>query len=267
MDKIKEFKNNKYRIKHTYPNSGQKDVYRVENIESREIFIMKILKFREIKEIERVFRETEVMQKINSEYFAKIYDKDLDFTNKEFVILEEYIEGDTLKEKLLEYKGNEEKCIKFFTQVILGMSILWEKDIIHRDLKPENIMVRPNGKPVILDLGIIKCLNESSLTLTGEKMPYTSRYCTPEQYRNETNSISQRTDFFILGIVLAEMYLGEHIFMDENGEIDILGEYKETNNLKIDKLLKKILAKEPFNRYRTEVLILNHLKKEWGGIL
>lgn len=267
MEHKKKFKGKEYNIEYQYPNSGQKEVCKVKDIVSEEQFIMKILKFNEIREIQRIYKETEVMQNIDSKYFAKIYDKDLDFENKEFVILEEYIEGSTLREKLQDYKNDEGKCIAFFYEIILGMGILWEKNIIHRDLKPENIMVKLDGKPVILDLGIIKCLNESSLTLTGERMPYTSRYCTPEQYKNETNSISQRTDYFILGIVLGEMYSGEHIFMDENGDIDILREYKQTSNLKINNLLKKLLAKEPFNRYRNENLILEHIKGEWGKFI
>lgn len=207
------------------------------------------------------------MQRIDSKYFAKIFDKSLDFENKKFLILEEYIEGKTLREKLVDYKSNEIKCISLFKELVVGMKILWDQNIIHRDLKPENIMIKPDGKPVILDLGIVKCLNESGLTLTGEKMPYTMRYCTPEQFKNETNSISQRTDYFILGIVLSEMYLGEHVFINSNGEVDILGNYKRTGNSKLDDLLKKLLAKEPFDRYRNEKMILSHIKKEWGELL
>ena len=83
---------------------------------------------------------------------------------------------------------------------------------IVRDLKPENIIIKTDGNPVILDLGIAKKLYSSnSITLTNERMPLSNNYCAPEQYKNEDFLISIRTDFFVLGIVLSEIYTGIHL--------------------------------------------------------
>lgn len=260
------YNSKKYKIECEYPNSGQKKVYKVKDEAISKHYIIKVIKYRDIKDISRTYRETEILEKINSEYFAKIYGQNIDTSNKEYLILEEYIEGNTLREKILDYKNDENECIKVFKEIIIGMKILWEQNIIHRDLKPENIIIKPNGKPVILDLGIIKCLNENAITELGQRMPYTAKYCAPEQYRNEGHLISQRTDFFILGIVLGEMYNGEYIFLDQEGEVNILGEYQQTENVKINGILKKLLAKEPFKRFRDENIILKYIASEWGGI-
>lgn len=264
MDNTISINNISYQIIQNFDNSNQKQVYKVKNI-NNEYYIIKILKFKQIEEIKRLFQEIDILKKINSNNFTKIYAQEIDVEKKEFKILEEFVEGKTLREKISEYKENEQKCIQLFKKIIVAMTNLWENNIIHRDLKPENIIIKENDEPVILDLGIVKCLNsENNLTLINERMPYTNYYCAPEQYKNETLLISIRTDFFILGIVLGEMYTGKHIFENENGEKDILGKYNETNSKKINNFLKKLLAKEPFDRFRTEKNILNYIEKEWG---
>lgn len=254
-----------YLIKKEYPESGQKKVFKVFFEDDKKEYILKILNFKDLNDLKRIYLEGETLSKLESINFAKIYIQHVDVEKKEYKILEEYIEGKTLREKMEEYIGNEEKCINLFKKIILAMKNLWEKDIIHRDLKPENIIIRNNGEPVILDLGIVKILTSNkNVTLFNEKMPFTNHYCAPEQYKNEETSLSIRTDFFILGIVLGEMYTGKHIFENENGEKNILGNFNKTGNKKLDILLNKLLAKEPFNRFRTEDSILNYLNKEWG---
>lgn len=263
-EKVK-IKDKYYEIQKFYPESGQKKVLKVFSKEENKNYIFKILKFNDMSDLNRIYLEGETLSKIISNNFAKIYMQDIDLENKEYKILEEYIEGETLREKIQKYKGNEEECIKLFKKIILAMKNLWKKDIIHRDLKPENIIIKNDGEPVILDLGIVKVLTANkNVTLLNEKMPFTNYYCAPEQYKNEENSLSIRTDFFILGIVLGEMYTGKHIFENAEGERNILGDFNKTGNQKLDILLNKLLAKEPFNRFRTEDKILDYLNKEWG---
>ena len=95
-------------------------------------------------------------------------------------------------------------------------------------------------------------------------MPLSNNYCAPEQYKNEDFLISIRTDFFVLGIVLSEIYTGIHPFKATDGKIDILGEYNKTDSVKLNKFIKKLLAKEPFNRFRTEKLILDYIERAWN---
>lgn len=244
---IKAF-NKEYEDIYKYPLSGQKDVYKVTDEDN--IYILKIVCFNEINEIERSYREAEFLKNMKHEgYFPEIYNIQISFSEKKFYILEEYIEGNTLEMEKNNYKGREKKVIQLLYKLVIGMSELWENNIVHRDLKPSNIIIKPNGDPVILDLGIAKFLDLSPLTLS-EKMPYSNYYFAPEQYKNLGHLISERTDFFVLGILTYELYTGEHPFNRENNNL-LNGIYKETGNKNFDILISKLLKVQPYERFRT----------------
>ncbi|MAG57270.1 MAG: hypothetical protein CMJ83_13335 [Planctomycetes bacterium] len=81
-----------------------------------------------------------------------------------------------------------------------------ENGIIHRDVKPGNIMVRPDGKPVVLDFGLARRLDDdddAALTQSGDVLG-TPRYMSPEQVRADLEQIDGRTDVYSLGITLHE---------------------------------------------------------------
>lgn len=59
-----------------------------------------------------------------------------------------------------------EAIFQLMSHLIEGLSIIWDKGIVHRDLKPENIIIREDGKPCIIDLGIARFLDQESLTNT-----------------------------------------------------------------------------------------------------
>ena len=85
------------------------------------------------------------------------------------------------------------------------------RSIVHRDLKPANIIIRPDGTPCIIDFGIARFLDMESLTNTlSPSGPRTPLYASPEQMRNDKHLIDMRTDFFALGIVAMELFLGVH---------------------------------------------------------
>ena len=84
-------------------------------------------------------------------------------------------------------------------------SIRGENDdagIIHRDLKPENIIVN-NSDIKILDYGISKVIDYTSITSTGEVMG-SPIYMSPEQVK-DSKHIDKRSDLYTLGLILYEM--------------------------------------------------------------
>ena len=138
-----------------------------------------------------------------------------------------------------------------------------DKNIVHRDLKPENIIIRPDGMPCIIDLGIARFLDLESLTKTISPMgPCTPIYAAPEQLSNNKNLIDPRTDFFGLGIIALELYLGVHpfdpVFVGNNYSIvENIMQNKyivETSSVKpydaITEIAKKTLQTQPYNRFR-----------------
>jgi eukaryotic-like serine/threonine-protein kinase len=99
----------------------------------------------------------------------------------------------------------------FIKGCLEGIGVLHAAHVVHRDLKPENIMLRGGlwSDPVIIDLGLSRLMDESSLTIypwAGGTWPYMA----PEQIRGER--AGYRSDVWALGVIAAELGSGTHPF-------------------------------------------------------
>jgi serine/threonine-protein kinase len=129
--------------------------------------------------------------------------------------------------------------------------------IIHRDIKPANIMVMEDFRVKVMDFGIAH-FKSSSMTQTGIAMG-TPNYISPEQLKGK--EVTPSSDIFSLGVVLYELLTHTKPFVGENISALV---YKITNENPpppsaldpkvpplFDLVLKKSLAKDPAERYRS----------------
>lgn len=86
------------------------------------------------------------------------------YENETSYIVMDYIEGQTLKKKLVESQRalGERDCIQLLLPVMEDLEQAHLRGIIHRDIKPDNLMLRPNGEVVLLDMGAAKDLSGGS---------------------------------------------------------------------------------------------------------
>ncbi|WP_421827902.1 serine/threonine-protein kinase [Larkinella sp.] len=222
-----------------------------------------------LNSLERIKREIETLGSISSEYYPKQFYYSDNPANNIFYIIEEYIQGETLRTSSNLF-DSEEKIIDLFEKLLDALEIIWQRRIVHRDLKPENIIITPTLSPCILDLGIAKYLDRSSLTNTFQAVgPCTPFYGAPEQLLNKKNEIDIRADFFALGIILLELHLGFHPFdpivLRSKYPIPyniINGDYvrasaKPGTSIFFTKLTDTLLRVQPYQRFRN----LSVLKK------
>jgi hypothetical protein len=80
--------------------------------------------------------------------------------------------------------------------------------VVHRDLKPGNILVRADGQSKLLDFGVAKWLEDSTVTMNAAVgwAPFTPKYASPEQLAG--GIITTATDVYSLGLVLSELIEG-----------------------------------------------------------
>jgi serine/threonine protein kinase len=128
-----------------------------------------------------------------------------------WVVLEEFLSGGTLEQRLKSgvlLPGEVRKIGLSLAEVLVH---LHERRLVHRDIKPANVLFRADGVPVLTDFGIVRMLDQPTLTHAFLAMgPGTPAYAAPEQLTNEKALIDWRTDQFDLAIVLAECLIGHH---------------------------------------------------------
>ena len=132
-------------------------------------------------------------------------------------IVEELLEGETLRARLRAGPLNSRRAIDYGIQIARGLAAAHEKGIIHRDLKPENIFITNDGRVKILDFGLAKLTSKSNDADTATlhktepgRVMGTAGYMSPEQVRGE--KIDARSDIFSFGCVLYEMLTGTRPF-------------------------------------------------------
>ncbi len=248
---------------------GQKQAYRVSHPDYGMV-VLKVGTYESPRSLERIKREVATLKEIESPYYPKHYEFQVD-EKKRFIILEEYIESLPLSACLTEY-SDPKKALLLIRDLVIGLKVIWDKNIVHRDIKPDNILITPLGEAKIIDLGIARLLDLESLTTVG-RAPLTRAYAAPEQIRpNPGIKFNHRTDQFNLGIILVQLLLkGAHPF-DPN--LVNTGYSYEENILsgrwhnsffngptlsKISPLASKLLGHEQFQRYRTPDLLLEGL--------
>ncbi len=252
---------------------GQKTVHLAEH-PTLGIVVIKKGAIKSFTSLERIKREVELLSELQSEYYPQQYHFNIDVKTKEFEIVEDYIEGKVLREVMPDIKTPEE-IFTLFNSLVKGLSVIWNKNIVHRDLKPENIIIRPNGMPCIIDLGIARFLDLESLTRTISPMgPCTPIYAAPEQLANNKNLIDPRTDFFALGIIALELYLGIHPFDpsyvgNHYSTVENIMQNKyvvETDMVKYDSALvalaNKTLQLQPYDRFRNHQMLNEFIAKQ-----
>lgn len=210
-----------------------------------------------------MIREFSLLRLLDSPFFPKNYDANLDISSMSLTTVEEFIEGETLAVRASSFK--DRNAIKaLMLELIEGLEIVWRMNIVHRDLKPANIIIRPDGSPCIIDFGIARFLDMDSLTDTLSPIgPNTPLYASPEQMSNSKHLIDMRTDFYALGIIILQLYLGMHPFdpsIVPDSELTILDNMRHCKyatstptvpeDEKISNLAKQLLQKQPYMRPR-----------------
>ncbi|MFH5181455.1 serine/threonine protein kinase [Paenibacillus sp. TAB 01] len=214
---------------------------------------------KEALESRRIEREIRVLKEIENQFVVKYIDDGFisDGLQKYRYIVMEYAGGETLEQYLAKNKLSIQDACLLAKNIFQGINALHGDNVIHRDLKPANIMVTSKNLDIkILDFGISKLIDASTLTVTGQMMG-TYAYMPPEQL-NSAKDIDYRADFYSAAVILYEAISGERpLIMSNQLEAirKILMEIPEplakktpTVPIDISEMVEILLKKEPFER-------------------
>ncbi len=207
---------------------------------------------------ERFLREARSMAALNDPHIIQIYFIGEDEGQTFFVM--EFVEGESLGSMLKrDHQLTVEQSAKVIQQTAMGLSTAHDRGVVHRDIKPGNLMISSRGSVKIADFGIALSNQDMSkkLTTTGEFVG-TPGYLSPEVCLGKP--VDQRSDIFSLGIVLFEMLTGKMPFNDESplglmlevvkADIPDVRMLNADVDPQIAQILKKMIAKEPADRYQ-----------------
>ena len=193
----------------------------------------------------------------------------------------QYVEGESLAARLQRSPLELREILTLAVQIAGAVSDAHAHDILHRDLKPANIMVTARGEAKVMDFGLARHRSEagsgtattvSALSHPGQIVG-TAAYMSPEQARGET--LDARSDLFSIGIVLYEMVTGQRPFHAPSTaalaaailthEPPPLARFAPNTPGELERIVTKLLKKDPASRYQTaaDLLIdLRSLKEE-----
>lgn len=218
------------------------------------------------KEKNRITREIDVLKKVKGKNLIQ-YQEDFYFKNEfgilQYVIVMEYFSGQTLR-RFLQSNHSLEELLCIFRGILKGVrdlhhTVIESQGIIHRDLKPDNIMVDDRRHVKIIDYGLSRIIDFSSITSTGARIG-SPLYMSPEQIK-DSRRIDYRSDIYALGIILYEM-LTKHVPYQAAGLPELMmkilydpilppREFCPDISDELEKILLKATAKEPFARFQT----------------
>ncbi|WP_294853460.1 serine/threonine-protein kinase [uncultured Oscillibacter sp.] len=223
----------------------------------------------------RVTREIEALKIVNSVFVVK-YIFDGNFTDngwKYYYVVMDYVEGEDLENALKSRAFSEEEVKRIFASILQGVDAIHNAKLIHRDLKPANIYLLQDGSVKILDFGLSKLIDFTSITNTGDQLG-TPLYMSPEQISDSKN-IDYRSDYYALGVIFFKLLSNAtpygHITSREELYYKIKVEppmsirtLLPTVDNSVDNLIELLLQKENYRRPNTVNDILKYLSVSEG---
>jgi serine/threonine-protein kinase len=173
--------------------------------------------------LSRLQREAQVLASLNHPGIAHVYG--LEEVGGSECIVMEFVEGETLEERLKHGRLPLHDSLEIARQLAEGLAAAHERGIVHRDLKPANIKLASKDAVKILDFGLAKPFAGLAMGSDMSVLPTiasgsmaggifgTVAYMSPEQARGK--DVDARTDIWAFGCVLYEMLTGRLAFAGE----------------------------------------------------
>lgn len=237
---------------------------------------------------ERMRRERDILAALEHPHIARLYDAGVTAEGRPYLALE-YVQGQAIDIYCREQKLSIEDKLYLFLQIAQAVSHAHAHLIVHRDLKPSNILVSPDAQVHLLDFGVAKLLDESTVSSAADKAKLTlyaghaltPDYASPEQIKGEITTVA--TDVYSLGVLLFELLSEKLPFKRPHGtptelanavsrEVSPLAstfaaKNDDTRILKgdLDNILVKALKSDPKERYPSVEAFAADVKRFLGG--
>jgi eukaryotic-like serine/threonine-protein kinase len=271
-----------YRILSIIGKGGMGVVYRAEDTRLGRTVALKFLPEQFANDrsaVERFRREARAVSALNHSNICTLYDVDMS-DSQPFLVME-YLEGQTLWERIHKQPLNLAELLDLSMQITDALDAAHARRVVHRDIKPSNIFITTRGQIKIMDFGLAKI--EGLRPEAGSEAPTeilnpvtapgsafgTVGYMSPEQVRGE--ELDKRTDLFSLGVALYEMVTCKSPFLASNTAATFVAilhdqpvpaaQLRPDLPAELERIINKALEKDRDMRYQTASGMLADLKR------
>jgi len=250
----------KYKILSEIGHGGMSVVYMAINEKANKTWAIKevrkdgVLDFEAVKQ--GLIVETDMLKKLKHPNLPSIID--VIENDETFLIVMDYIEGNSLSKALEEYGAQpQEYVIEWAKQLcdVLGYLHSREPAIIYRDMKPANIMLKPDGNLTLIDFGTAREFKEKNLadtTCLG-----TIGYAAPEQFGG-MGQTDARTDIYCLGATLYHLVTGRNP-SEPPYEMKPIREINPSLSGGLERIILKCTQRNPEDRYQSTAELMYDL--------
>ena len=264
----------RYEVRSKIGEGGMGEVYLAHDLRLDRKVALKILPADVASDPGRMHRfvqEAKSASGLNHPNIITIYE--IDEADSRHFIAMEFVEGETLRERMGAGPLKLNQAVKVATQAASALAAAHDAGIVHRDIKPDNIMIRRDGIVKVLDFGLAKLVERLPSEFVDSEAPTsipmksepgsvlgTAVYMSPEQARGVP--VDSRTDIFSLGVVIYEMvarslpFKGADTFeilasiLSDKEPLPI-ARYEPNAPPELERIVEKTLAKERDERYQS----------------
>jgi hypothetical protein len=252
--------NERFRLEEQIGSGGMSTVYRAFDPTLERSVAIKVM-HRAISDdpdqLERFRREARAVARLSHPHVVTVIDFGED-DRTPYIVLE-YIEGETLKERIRRQgRLPVDEAVAYAIEIGRGLSAAHTERLVHRDVKPQNVLIDAEGRAKVTDFGIARSLEAHGLTATGRVLG-TTDYVAPEQALGR--EVTEQSDVYSLGIVLFEMLTGEVPFRADSQVAVAMKHVKDPLpdvqkrrpevSAALASVVDRATAKETANRYAT----------------
>jgi eukaryotic-like serine/threonine-protein kinase len=255
----------KYRIIRPLGSGGFGTVYLAED----EIIGKKValkVPHRQSQGSESLSAEAKLMAPLGHPNIVQVLTADQDAATGAFFIVMEYIEGDSLAERLTRVGSLEEpQALALSLEIVDAVRHAHTHNVLHRDLRPSNVLLTKAGQAKVVDFSISRLLDQNPYASTRVGSP---PYMAPEHFQGRATFAS---DVYSIGVMMYEMVTGVLPFFDINParieELVAQGRFTPPNlkNRKVSKefsdVITRAMARDLSQRYRSAAELLEDLRR------